>query len=85
MFQPENTLSVHNATAVLAAGLEAMRAGQTEFDLGQLTQVDSSAVAVLLAWQREANDRHLTLHIVNLPPSLQSLANLYGVAQLLPL
>jgi len=72
-----------NAPAVLEAGLRAIADGQAEIDLGELTAVDSAAVATLLAWQRAARSRNRTLAFRNLPANLQSLADLYGVTALL--
>jgi phospholipid transport system transporter-binding protein len=48
-----------------------------------LTAVDSAAVATLLAWQRAALERGSALRFTNLPANLQSLIELYGVADLL--
>jgi phospholipid transport system transporter-binding protein len=73
------TLNVHNAKAALLQGFEAIQAGQTVFDLGSVKLADSSAVAVLLAWQRAARKSGAALSYINLPESLKSLAALYGV------
>lgn len=83
MFRPTLTLTVNNAKTALDAGLRAIEAGQQEIDLSQLTAVDSAAVATLLAWQRAASERRTTITFSNLPASLQSLIELYGVADLL--
>lgn len=83
MFRPTLTLTVNNATTALEAGLRAVEGGQTEIDLSQLTAVDSSAVATLLAWKRAATERGTALTFRNVPPNLQSLVELYGVAGLL--
>ncbi len=83
-FQPAPSLTVENARDMLAAGLQAIAGGQHVIDFSGLTQVDSAAVAVLLAWQRAARDRKIVLSFINLPDMLQSLAELYGVAGLLP-
>lgn len=56
----------------------------TEVDLGEVTDVDSSLLAVLFAWMREAKQRGRTLALRRVPPDLASLARLYGVAELLP-
>ncbi len=84
-FQPAPSLTVENAREMLAAGLQAIAGGQHVIDFSGLTQVDSAAVAVLLAWQRTARDRKINLSFINLPDMLQSLAELYGVAGLLPM
>jgi phospholipid transport system transporter-binding protein len=83
MFRPVLAFNMNNAPAVLEAGLRAIENGQTEIDLGELTTVDSAAVATLLAWQRAAQGRNKTLAFRNLPANLQSLADLYGVTALL--
>jgi phospholipid transport system transporter-binding protein len=83
MFRPVLALDMNTAPAVLEAGLRAIASGQTEIDLGELTAVDSAAVATLLAWQRAAQGQSKTLAFRNLPANLQSLADLYGVTALL--
>jgi len=52
-------------------------------DFAAITNVDSSAVALLLDWRRVAAQRGKTLVFVNLPANLLSLAELYGVAELI--
>ncbi len=51
----------------------------TTVDLSGVTQVDSSAVALLLAWHRAARAIGASLSIQNPPISLQRLARLYHV------
>jgi phospholipid transport system transporter-binding protein len=51
-------------------------------DFGAITAVDSSAVALLLEWRREAARVGKELHFVNLPANLLALAELYGVSGL---
>ena len=52
-------------------------------DFARITGVDSSAVALLLEWRREALARGKQLGFVNLPANLLALAELYGVAELI--
>lgn len=52
-------------------------------DFSEITAVDSSAVALLLEWRRQAQARGKTLEFANLPPNLLALAGLYGVAELI--
>jgi phospholipid transport system transporter-binding protein len=49
---------------------------------GALQQFDSSALAVLLALRREAMAKGQTLRIDQMPPRLEVLADLYGIAEL---
>ncbi|WP_342612596.1 STAS domain-containing protein [Burkholderia ambifaria] len=82
-FAAGSSLTVASAKFALADGLARIDAGATAVDCAALTQFDSSALAVLLAWQRAAKARGATLDILNLPPKLASLANAYGVDALI--
>lgn len=73
-----------NAAEVAALGRAAIERGDVEFDLTGVARCDSSAVAVLLEWQRVARERGLTLKVTGLPAGLVSLAGVYGVGELLP-
>lgn len=83
MYQPGPLLTITHARDVLEAGLRAIDSGQTVFDLSAVTEVDSTAVAALLAWQRAARARGAKFSALNQPASLTSLARLYGVADYL--
>jgi phospholipid transport system transporter-binding protein len=83
MFQAPESLNVTNAKANLEAGLQAIASGQTDIDLTGLTLIDSSAVAVLLAWRRAALSKGAALQFHHVPHNLQSLIDLYGVDALL--
>lgn len=52
-------------------------------DLGGITELDSSAVSLLLEWRRAAYAANRRVDFVNLPANLKSLADLYGVSELL--
>ncbi|PRX26340.1 phospholipid transport system transporter-binding protein [Paraburkholderia sp. BL18I3N2] len=82
-FECGATLTHASATAALGAGLQRIAAGATGVDCAPLAQFDSSALAVLLAWQRAAQARGATFEIVNLPAGLASLAQAYGVDTLI--
>lgn len=76
---------VANAPALLAAGQAACSESSEIFDLSAVTEADSSALAVMLAWMRAAADNGRQLGFVNLPAGVRALADLYGVDELLPL
>ncbi|MDQ8021070.1 MAG: STAS domain-containing protein [Moraxellaceae bacterium] len=63
------------------AGLLA-QAGYT-LDLSAVTAMDSTALAVLVAWMRCANASGERLRVLNLPGTLSALADLYGIDDLL--
>ena len=73
--QSLTSLTVHNATVALEQGLDAIRSGQTKFDLRNIKAVDSAAVSVMLTWQRAAQDAGAVLELKNL-------TKLYGVCSL---
>ncbi|MFC5521267.1 STAS domain-containing protein [Polaromonas jejuensis] len=53
-------------------------------DAGALQTFDSSALAVLLECRREALAAGKAFSVQGLPARLRQLANLYGVAELMP-
>ena len=83
MFRPTTPFNASTAKSLYAAGLAAIRAGQTSIDLGDLDKADSSAVAALIGWRRAAGHQGSALAFINAPANLRSLATLYGVADLL--
>ena len=78
-----SSLTMQDAASGLQPGLDAIRSGSAEINLSRLERFDSAAVAALLEWQRAAQSAGLSLRIAGVPAGLQSLANLYGVAELL--
>ncbi|MCF8164431.1 MAG: STAS domain-containing protein [Burkholderiaceae bacterium] len=77
------SITMADAADVLREGMEAIVQGETTVDLSGLTHFDSSAVSALLAWQRAATDKSVSLELVGLPAGLLSLAKLYSVDTLL--
>jgi len=73
-----------NAAALLSAGEAAVGAGDCRFDLSGVKRCDSSAVALVFAWERAARARGLQLELAGIPADLHSLAVLYGVDSLIP-
>ena len=84
------SMTLPDASALLTAGIAALAArsggaGETVFDLTQVEAVDSSAIAVIFAWLREARRQGKHMRIVHPSTELLSLADVYGVGELLPL
>lgn len=77
------SLTMQDAEASLPAGLDAIAGGSAEIDLSRLERFDSAAMAALLAWRRAAASAGVSLRITGAPAGVQSLANLYGVPELL--
>lgn len=83
MFQPGVSLTFDNAKTALDAGLQAIAGGQADIDFSGLVTVDSAAVATMLAWQRVAASKAVSLSFRNIPDNLLSLISLYDVAALI--
>ena len=77
-------LTLATVAADLAQGKAAIAEGARSIDLASVGALDSSALALLLAWLREAKRLGRELTYANLPQGLTTIARLYGVAELLP-
>lgn len=77
-------VTLANVTRVLEDGYAQIRAGAAAVDLGEVTDLDSSLLAMLLAWLREAQRLGRRLDFSNLPEGLATIARLYGVVEFLP-
>lgn len=77
-------MTLAGASELLAEGVAALTGDVTVFDLSRVGEVDSSGLAVVFAWLRAATARGGSIRVVNAPKNLVSLAEVYGVADLLP-
>lgn len=78
-------VTIDNVMATVAQGAALFSQENQMVDLGGITEVDSSAVSMLLEWQRETGRRGRQIQYANIPPKLHNLVRLYGVAELVPL
>jgi phospholipid transport system transporter-binding protein len=77
-------VTLANVAQVLEEGRRHLAEGAATVDLAEVSELDSSALALLLAWLREAKAAGRSIVFANLPESLQTIARLYGVQDLLP-
>lgn len=75
-------VNLENALALREEGLRLFTESETTLDLSGVTEVDSAAVSLLFEWRRAALAANRSIRYVNLPENLKSLAQLYGVADL---
>ena len=76
--------SARETTEALAAAIAGLPTGSTlEVDASALTELDTSALAVLLQARRAARARGLQWQLEGAPSKLRQLAGLYGVEALL--
>ena len=78
-------LLMANARGLLEAGRSVLQPGEQVFDFSVVAEADSSAIAVMLGWLRAAEQARSTVRFANIPVGVRSLAELYGVSELLPL
>lgn len=79
----QGPVTMGNIEALLEAGAQQIEGAQVTVDLAGVTEVDSAAVSLLLEWRRQALRANRAIRFVNLPANLKSLAELYGVTELL--
>jgi phospholipid transport system transporter-binding protein len=80
----DGELTAETVPRVLADASVQDRAAVEVVDLAGVTEVDSAAVALAIAWLREARAGGRTMRFENLPPAMAKLARLYAVADLIP-
>jgi len=79
----QGPITLDRVVALLAEGNGLFTGPDVTVDLAGVTEVDSSALSLLLEWRREAGRGGRQIRYLNLPANLQSLAKLYGVTDLL--
>ena len=77
----QGPITLDNVVSLLGEGNERFTAAQVTVDLAAVTEVDSSALSLLLEWAREAGRNGRVIRYSNLPANLKSLAQLYGVTE----
>jgi len=75
-------LTMQTVPELAGAVEEHFRTGANQIDFSEVTEVDSSAVALTLEWQRLAARNNVLLRLRNLPAAMLNLSKLYGVSEL---
>lgn len=83
-FRLEGPVTLANVKQLLAQGSTLFADGSVRVDLSGVSEVDSTALSLLLEWVREAERGNRSLVFLNLPENLLSLARVYGVLDLIP-
>jgi len=84
VFVVEGPVTMANVEAVLGEGERIFDGPEVQVDLARVTEVDSSAVSLLLEWSRRAARKGQRMTFRSPPANLTSLAALYGVSNLVP-
>jgi phospholipid transport system transporter-binding protein len=78
-------VTIENVVKLTELGSAMLNQEDWVIDMQQVTEVDSSAVSMLLEWHRRAHRQNGQIQFTNLPEALKSLAQLYGVSELIPM
>ena len=81
----QGPINIANVVEIIEQGANLFDRTDLIIDFKQVTEVDSSAVSMLLEWQREALKNNQKLFFSNISENLKNLTQLYGVSELVPL
>lgn len=81
----DGSVTVDNVVALTQKGIVLFEGQALTVDLGKVTEVDSTAISMLLEWLRAVQHNNDSLRIENTPQNLSSLIQLYSVAEMIPL
>ncbi|MGH8680738.1 MAG: STAS domain-containing protein [Burkholderiales bacterium] len=80
----EGAVTVATVPSLLDAGAAQLGDGVEVVDFAAVTEVDSAALALALAWLRATRAAGRTVRFANLPRAMENLARLYALDELLP-
>lgn len=80
----QGSVTINNVVALTQRGVVLFDEHHRVIDLDKVTEVDSTIISMLLEWLRAARQKGYPLQFINMPASLESLIQLYGVAELIP-
>ena len=80
----DGTITLDNIGTLIAEGA-GFDGDRVIVDLAAVTRVDSSVLSLLLEWTRRSGGSGREIVFANLSNELRSLADLYGVVDLIPL
>ena len=74
-------LLMDNACKILDQSVDLEMVNNLEVDFSAVTDVDTSALSLMMEWQRRAATANHQIKFTHLPVNLTSLADLYGVKE----
>ncbi|MDR4513145.1 STAS domain-containing protein [Nitrosomonas sp.] len=82
----QGAVTIHNVVELMRQGTacidEDTAGSHLQVDLQRITEVDSTTISMLFEWLRAAKQKNCRLEIMHLPPSLESLVQLYDVTEI---
>jgi phospholipid transport system transporter-binding protein len=80
----DGPVTLNNVTSMIAESAT-FEGDSVIVDLGRMTGADSSALSLLMEWIRRFGGSGRRIAFANMGPNLRSLAELYGVVDLIPI
>lgn len=80
----QGSVTIDNVVVLTKQGAALFNERHWVIDLDKVTGVDSTIISMLLEWLRAAYQKGYRLQFINMPVSLKSLIQLYGVVELIP-
>lgn len=80
-WQLTGELLIDNASTILAKSAPLDMAESLTIDFSGVTDADTSALSLMLAWKRRAAEAECNIQFTNVPTNLVSLAHLYGITE----
>jgi len=77
-------VTLETVQVLLAQGHKVLEGSDVRVDLSAVSEADSSAVALMLAWARDAAARGIHISFENCSENVRTLIGLYDVGELLP-
>ncbi|PTQ80749.1 STAS domain-containing protein [Nitrosomonas ureae] len=81
----QGPVTIDNVVLLTQNGIALFDDQPLTIDLEKVSEVDSTIISMLLEWLRATRKHAHTLQFVNMPLSLVSLIQLYGMAELISL
>jgi phospholipid transport system transporter-binding protein len=80
----EGPVTLAGVSALLEEGSRTLEGSPVVVDFSGVTEADSSAISLMLEWTRRMQASNRQICFTNLGRSLVSIADLYGVTDLIP-
>lgn len=80
----QGPVTIDNVVVMTRRGKTFLDQSRRVVDLKEITNVDSSVISMMLEWLRTARNQGCQLQFINLPSNLESLIQLYGIADMIP-
>jgi phospholipid transport system transporter-binding protein len=82
-WQVSGEVVIGTVSAILNASKVMPIAAGAAVNFAEVTNIDTSAISLILEWKRRAQQEKHPLKFVNLPANLVSLTELYGVSEII--